>query len=206
MIYIYQIFGSDDKEPMYFGQTRKNPKYRFDQHMNSAKSPSHHSLLYKSMRNKLKSGHFLNYSKLDEFYLQREADLNEYVYINIFKYLKNTKKSHKVLYNRNWSEDARVRSRRLISEANADRITSVDGFNSITWHRRFDTYTAHLWWRAPSGRLRFHYAPGDELAGTIESAPIFFSDMAAAVDARDRLRYEYIRKGTQLFLTPDATG
>jgi hypothetical protein len=176
MTCIYALFSGRDGAVRYVGQTIRSPEHRFDQHR---RGPYLGSGIVRSwMYGEWREAFPVRIETL-EWCEHSRADERETYWINLFDNLINDRK-----YYRPWiAPQYRMRTPKIpaITSYMRNHIFHVEGRHGIHYRHSVDSFFILV-----PDRDGVRCLAGDELPGG--SGAVWFSDLARAINARDRYR------------------
>lgn len=178
MAEIYGLFSSRDGNIRYVGETGSAGAERFEQHKRDAEGPRKHRRLSEWLHREWKAGYPVEFHCLEE--CSYEVRLRrETAWIAKFPNLLNERK----MYDR-WMVGRPPRISAITEYMSRYRF-NVDGFRGVHYCRYRDRFFVFIY----TG-FSLQYLPGDQMPGETaeDGGNVWFSDMAAAVNARDRER------------------
>jgi hypothetical protein len=178
MAEIYGLYSGRDGKVRYVGETGGTSAERFEQHKRDAEGARKHRRLCEWLHREWRAGYPVECRCLEECAYEVRRGRETAWIANFPNLLNERKKYHR------WVVGKPPRISAITEYMNRYRF-NVDGFRGVHYHRYRDRFFVLIY----TG-FSLQYLPGDQMPGETaeDGGDVWFSDMTAAVNARDMAR------------------
>jgi len=207
---VYCLFSTRNAKPEYVGRTWRDTNERFYEH--TRKALNGNSLpCYKWMRSEWTAGFDVFHADLSVASNLFLENYNDHRRERLWIYWLQPSCNDRLVMKRNEYEPFEHKIEKAITSLHGycrrsyrDRLYNHEGYIGITYYHTYNAHTAHVY----TEEHGFRQAYGDTQPSWDD--PIWFSDLVAAIDARDKLRASIeaqannsLQRSTRKFIWPD---